>query len=238
MFAIIRNGILAAERSRQFNITSLIHLCEMSIGKRIDGLLSLSSCYYTSACTFWRKKIAKMFQKAFKTKNNTQVKSTERKKLRSRVESAFRVSESDLNKLVPTKCTINQLKLITHAGETVTVYTCDRRPMFFEIDSIEPQANALMPTVYSMWILPDLVPSFTTHAAVLPRLASGADLMLPGTSLNSLTCRTDCNVSYGLTIFIVQSFSLYYCVIQESYAKAPAMQRMEHVHGMQLWRSI
>lgn len=121
-----------------------------------------------------------MFLKAFKTKSNTQVKSTERKKLRSRIEAAYRVTEDDLNKLLPSKSTINQLKIITHAGDTVTVHTCDRRPMFFEIDTSDTHANTLMPTVYSLWIVPDLVPSFTTHAAVLPRLASGADLMLPG----------------------------------------------------------
>lgn len=121
-----------------------------------------------------------MFLKAFKTKSNVQVKSTERKKLRSRIEAAYKVTEDELNKLFPNKCMVNQLKLITHAGDLVSVYTCDRRPMFFELESTEQLGNVLMPTIYSVWLLPDLVPSFTTHAAVLPRLASGADLMLPG----------------------------------------------------------
>lgn len=121
-----------------------------------------------------------MFIKPLKTKSNTQVKSTERKKLRFRIETAFKLNEADLNKLLPNKCTINQLKVITYGGELVTVYTCDRRPMFFELDGSESHANVLLPTVYSLWLLPDLVPTFTTHAAVLPRLASGADLMLPG----------------------------------------------------------
>lgn len=124
-----------------------------------------------------------MFIKPLKTKSNTQVKSTERKKLRSRIEATFNLNEDDLNKLFPNKCTINQLKVITYGGDFVTVYTCDRRPMFFELDASESLPNVLMPTVYSMWILPEMVPSFTTHAAVLPRLASGADLMLPGNIL-------------------------------------------------------
>lgn len=123
-----------------------------------------------------------MFIKPFKQKSNTQIKSTERKKLRSKVEATFHLGEDDLNKLMPNKATLNQLKLITYGGQTVTVYTCDRRPMFFEIgsDDSDTRDSTLLPTVYAMWILPNIVPTFTTHAAVLPRLAGGADLMLPG----------------------------------------------------------
>lgn len=122
-----------------------------------------------------------MFVKPFKTKNNTQIKSTERKKLRTKVEAAFGLNEDDLNKLLPSKSTLNQVKLIVYAGQMVTVYTCDRRPMFFEFSpSGDETKQVFVPTVYSLWILPELVPSFTTHPAVLPRLAGGADLMLPG----------------------------------------------------------
>lgn len=122
-----------------------------------------------------------MFVKPFKTKSNTQIKSTERKKLRSKIEAAFKLNEDDLNKLLPTKSMLNQLKLNVHTGQVVTVYTCDRRPMFFELSpSGDESKTVILPTVYSMWILPEMVPSFTTHAAVLPRLAGGADLMLPG----------------------------------------------------------
>lgn len=123
-----------------------------------------------------------MFVKPFKTKSNTQIKSTERKKLRTKIESAFNLSEDDLNKVLPTKSTLNHLKLILHSGQTVMVYTSDRRPMFFEFSPSGDESNCvILPTVYSVWVLPDIVPTFTTHPAVLPRLAGGADLMLPGT---------------------------------------------------------
>lgn len=123
-----------------------------------------------------------MFIKPFKTKSNTQIKSTERKRLRSKIETTFKTNEDDLNKLIPNKSSLNLLKLISHSGELIIVYTCDRRPLFFEIGSDDDDSRncTLLPTVYAMWILPNLVPSFTTHAAVLPRLAGGADLMLPG----------------------------------------------------------
>lgn len=122
-----------------------------------------------------------MFVKPFKTKSNTQIKSTERKKLRTKIESAFNLKEDDLNKVLNAKGTLNHVKVILHSGQTVTVYTCDRRPMFFEFSpSGDDTRYVILPTVYTLWILPDLIPTFTTHAAVLPRLAGGADLMLPG----------------------------------------------------------
>lgn len=126
-----------------------------------------------------------MFVKSLKTKSNTQIKSTERKKIRSNIAAKFNLNEDDLNKLFPSKGTMNQLKVIVHSGQTLTVLTNDKRPMFFETPgSDETSSGILMPTIYSLWILPNLVPTFTTHAAVLPRLAGGADLMLPGTSRN------------------------------------------------------
>lgn len=130
-----------------------------------------------------------MFIKPFKLKSNTQIKSTERKRLRSRIETTFKINEDDLNKLLPSKSTLNLLKLILYSGELITVYTCDRRPLFFEIglDDDDSRNSTLLPTVYAMWILPDIIPSFTTHPAVLPRLAGGADLMLPGKNSNELT---------------------------------------------------
>lgn len=125
-----------------------------------------------------------MFIKPVKTKSNTQLKSTERKKLRTKIETTFNINEEDLNKIIPSKATLNFLKIVTHAGDLVGVYTCDRRPMFFELNSDGDASNVvLVPTVYTLWILPDIVPTFTTHAAVLPRLAAGADLMLPGNFL-------------------------------------------------------
>lgn len=66
-----------------------------------------------------------MFVKPFEPKSNTQIKSTERKKLRLKVETTFKLNEDDLNKLLPSKCTLNQLKVIVRSGQLVSVYTCD-----------------------------------------------------------------------------------------------------------------
>ncbi|XP_062125750.1 eukaryotic translation initiation factor 2D [Drosophila sulfurigaster albostrigata] len=47
--------------------------------------------------------------------------------------------------------------------------------MFFELDG-----GQLVPTLYTLWTTPEIIPYFTTHEGVLPKLTNGADLMLPG----------------------------------------------------------
>lgn len=116
-----------------------------------------------------------MFLKNFRTKSNVQLKSSDRKKLQSRIASKFACNEADLHEMFPSKASVSFLKIIAHSGEMCGVYTVDKLPMFFEL----PNA-VLLPTVYALWQLPSLVPAFTTHPEVLPRLAKGANLMLPG----------------------------------------------------------
>lgn len=117
-----------------------------------------------------------MFIKAFKVKNNVQLKGSDVKKLRTKLQASYRsVSEESLNILLPNKCNLGMVKIETYGGDVVTVYTVAKRPLFFELNK-----NVLVPTVYSLWMTPDLIPTFTTHPAVLPRLGNGADLMLPG----------------------------------------------------------
>lgn len=68
------------------------------------------------------------------------------------------------------------IKIETYSGENVTVLSKDKLPVFFEIADQE----RLLPTVYSLWQAPELVPYFTTFPPVLLKLANGADLMVPG----------------------------------------------------------
>lgn len=123
-----------------------------------------------------------MFLKPFRTKSNVQLKSSDRKKLQTRIAANYAAcTESDIKTLLPAKGTVSVLKIQTHSGEICTVYAVDRLPMFFET-----AAAVLLPTVYAMWQVPDLLPAFTTHPDVLPFLANGANLMLRGKT-------TDCN---------------------------------------------
>jgi translation initiation factor 2D len=116
-----------------------------------------------------------MFIKPFKVKNNIQVKGSEVKKLKTRLSQQYKtLTESDLSNVFPSKASCQTVKIVTHAEAQVTVYTVDKRPMFFELQ------DRLYPTVYTLWIVPSICFLFTTHPPVLPKLANGANLMMPG----------------------------------------------------------
>lgn len=116
-----------------------------------------------------------MFVKPFKVKSNIQVKGSEVKKLKTRLALQFKsLTESDMYALLPNKASVQSVKVTTHAEQQVTIHTVDKRPMFFDFE------DKLYPSLYSLWIAPSFVPYFTTHAQVLPKLANGAHLMMPG----------------------------------------------------------
>ncbi|NXG64440.1 EIF2D factor, partial [Hemiprocne comata] len=98
-----------------------------------------------------------------------------RRKLRTDVAAAFpNLSAEQLTEFIPNKEELNVIKIYSHKGEAVTVYMNNRNPILFEIE------KALYPTVYTLWVYPDLLPAFSTWPPVLQKLAGGADLMLPG----------------------------------------------------------
>jgi len=115
-----------------------------------------------------------MFIKPIKVKSNVQLKGSDIKKLKTRLSQQFKIDDSEASQVFPSKASFSAVKIITHAEQQVTVYTVDKRPMLFELQ------ERLYPTLYTLWILPRLVPYFTTHPQVVPRLYNGADLMLPG----------------------------------------------------------
>jgi len=122
-----------------------------------------------------------MFIKPFRVKSQSQMKGSDKKKLRSRVKNQFQLldsEESNLESLLPTKEETTVTKIYTHNGESVIVYSVGKDPLFFEID----KQMIVFPTVYTLWKFPSLLQQkfLSTVAGVVPKLASGADLMLPG----------------------------------------------------------
>lgn len=114
-----------------------------------------------------------MFLKTYRLKSSAALKGSEARKLRARVELAFPYISAE--NLLPAKANVTQLKILTHAGVPSVVYCVDKLPMFFELDG-----GQLVPTLYALWSTHDILPYFTTHEGVLPKLSNGADLMLPG----------------------------------------------------------
>uniref|UniRef100_T1J5Q9 Uncharacterized protein n=1 Tax=Strigamia maritima TaxID=126957 RepID=T1J5Q9_STRMM len=121
-----------------------------------------------------------MFLKPFKVKSNTTVKGSDRciKQLTITILKYSlqyaKFLDEDLSNLIPNKGDFTSMKISTHSGDHVTIYFNQKSPLFFECD------KNYYPTVYTMWKSPNILARFTTHAQVLEKLNSGADLMLPG----------------------------------------------------------
>ncbi|CAB4061687.1 EIF2D [Lepeophtheirus salmonis] len=121
-----------------------------------------------------------MFRKPYRVKSNSQMKGTEKKKLKADLREAFpSMSTEALDSIIPSgKDDESQIrKVYTHSGENMLIYVFRKNPLFFVF---EKNKKKIYPTVYTLWIVPDLLPSFTTHDNVMKNIQNGADLMLPG----------------------------------------------------------
>ncbi|PFH32338.1 translation initiation factor sui1 protein [Besnoitia besnoiti] len=119
----------------------------------------------------------------------------DRKKLRDQALKLFpSLSESDFDALLPPKEEISVAKLqfpqtaaasaaaapslpalLSATGSNRgSVYACKGEPIFFDVNGL------LIPSVYALWRLPCMLPTFVVHAPVSSFILKGADLMLPG----------------------------------------------------------
>ncbi|XP_076064765.1 eukaryotic translation initiation factor 2D [Oratosquilla oratoria] len=118
-----------------------------------------------------------MFLKPFRVKSQTQVKGSDKKKIRAEVALSFpNVQEEDLQQMVPGKGEMTLVRLYSTKGESFNVYQVQKDPFFFKFE----KEKDLFPTVYMLWKFPNLLHTFTTQPPVIDKLAKGADLMLPG----------------------------------------------------------
>ncbi|XP_055905983.1 eukaryotic translation initiation factor 2D [Eupeodes corollae] len=181
-----------------------------------------------------------MFLKPYKLKSNAPLKGSDSKRLRLRIQQSFPdVTAEQIQQLIPNKSAVAMLKITTHSDFHTSVYCVDKRPMFFEAEG-----GILVPTLYTMWIIPDLLPYFKTHAGVLPKLSNGADLMLPGVihqgvgmnmygrykkgQLIAINLTTN-DSAVGVGVLTRSSDDLYMCGGHGSAVK------MLHIFGDKLW---
>ncbi|KAL5632360.1 hypothetical protein ACGC1H_005357 [Rhizoctonia solani] len=103
------------------------------------------------------------------------------KALRQRVLALFPDSKDkvDIEVLVPKG--ITSCKFDTHLDETGTLYSSsEKEPLWFSMGKGGLAQSNLIPTVYTLWKCPTLLPTISTPAAVIRVLVGGADLMIPG----------------------------------------------------------
>lgn len=115
-----------------------------------------------------------MFAKQANFKPFSAIKGSERKQLLARIEkeSELELDQDAKNKLVPK--TVQSAKCILHSGKKAQLYTADGHPQWIVLD------NALVPTVYTLSLVDDLVPTLYTVPNTLQYLQNGADFMVPG----------------------------------------------------------
>lgn len=118
-----------------------------------------------------------MFAKPFRVKSSSQMKGSDKKKLKADLKKKFPAFTDDiLGTLLPNKDEVVVTKVYTFNGDSLLVYYRDKNPVFFELE----KDKVVFPTVYTLWQYPDLLKCFPTHPPVVKKLANGADLMLPG----------------------------------------------------------
>ncbi|KAF4568396.1 hypothetical protein EYR40_010196 [Pleurotus pulmonarius] len=119
-----------------------------------------------------------MFKKPLSNlKTSAPLRGSDRRKLRQKVVQAYQISTEEGDLLVPEG--LQSVKFLTHLEEPGTAYLAPdgRDPLWF---SVGKDSDELIPTVYTMWKHPALLPWISTPAAVIPKLIGGADLMIPG----------------------------------------------------------
>ncbi|KAL1683185.1 hypothetical protein EV122DRAFT_258652 [Schizophyllum commune] len=109
-------------------------------------------------------------------KTSSALRSSDRRKLKQRVISTFGCSAEDGDVLVPEG--IQSIKFTTHMDAPGVAYLdADDTPLWF---SLGKAGDDLIPTVYTLWKRPELLPFVTTPSQVISILIGGADLMRPG----------------------------------------------------------
>ncbi|TIB76100.1 hypothetical protein E3Q23_02032 [Wallemia mellicola] len=120
-------------------------------------------------------------RQAFSAKPQTTLKNSDRKKLRSKIQERFQLNDDDAKLLVPD--VVSSMKIKTYNDENGLVYSAQNNdPLWYTVGKSEDE---LIPSVYTLFKKPSLLPVITTWSFVIDKISTGADLMAPGIALKS-----------------------------------------------------
>ncbi|CAL9759468.1 unnamed protein product [Musa acuminata subsp. burmannicoides] len=120
-----------------------------------------------------------MFKKPVEAKLSQRLSGADKKKLRRTAKDRFPLaSDANIDEILPPKAEITVAKY----SNKVHVYVIEGGlPMLFDIDG---RGTEIYPTVYALWKVPELLPSFLLKGGEVSRyVIGGADLMFPGISI-------------------------------------------------------
>jgi len=195
-----------------------------------------------------------MFKKPFQTRGRTVLRESDKRRLRQDVikhlptlgDPAHAAAvEAALAELIPSKRTdVDVLKVTTHNGINVKVYTTAGEPVLVELDKPTPTLR-FFPTVYTLARLPPAaLPPLLTFGQLLPVLQRGADLMMPGVVLPPGGAAALCAQEGEIRALWARGFATPVGVgtMAAGSGSAAFRQRqgkallMLHVHGDRLWQ--
>ncbi|TIA68412.1 hypothetical protein E3P91_04081 [Wallemia ichthyophaga] len=122
-----------------------------------------------------------MFKKPFTAKPQTTLKNSDRKKLRNKLQEQYKLSDDDAKLLLPDVVSVMRIK--TYNGENALIYSATSNdPLWIAIGKAEDE---FIPSVYTLFKKPTLLPVITTWSFVIDKISTGADLMAPGVALKN-----------------------------------------------------
>ncbi|KAJ3760535.1 eukaryotic translation initiation factor SUI1 family protein [Lentinula raphanica] len=117
-------------------------------------------------------------------KTSSPLRSSDRKKLRLKIASSYSIDTAEADVLVPEG--ILSVKFKSYLNDPGVAYLApdgDRDPLWFSLgkgSDAQREDALLIPTLYTLWKMPKLLPRLSTPKAVIPIISGGADLMIPG----------------------------------------------------------
>ncbi|KAF9926341.1 hypothetical protein FBU30_004038 [Linnemannia zychae] len=128
-----------------------------------------------------------MFKKPLASlKSFSPLRSSDKRRLRDEILASFPtlremepINDTPINAII-TPDGLQAAKFTTYIEEPGTLYTdAEGTPLWFKLSSSKKD-SLIVPSVYTLWKFPDLIPGLTTWNPVVDKLRNGADLMIPG----------------------------------------------------------
>lgn len=134
-----------------------------------------------------------MFRKKFDTKPAANLKGSERKRLLSKICQNFKLDVNSPIKSTIVPKDVRCAKIMTYGGSKGLVYSdADGTPLWLHFEKLVLEDNGkgtvgsflvndlVVPTLFTLWKCPVLVPTLYTPELTIDHLQSGAALMVPG----------------------------------------------------------
>ncbi|KAI7891532.1 uncharacterized protein EV154DRAFT_464103 [Mucor mucedo] len=120
-----------------------------------------------------------MFKKPFANlKSFSPLRSSDRRKFQNEAYEAYPsvkeiCTKEGASHLMPDD--LRSAKFTSHNGTSGLVYMSEKQTLWVSVENLPP-----IPTVYTMWQYPNMIPKLYTWGPVVRKLIEGADLMIPG----------------------------------------------------------